>query len=1587
MRLESAPGARASFAHIMKGSDLREGVVRVLSRDRQRVLGTGFLVTERLVVTCWHVLDTLSDSERDAICLEVLQSHEKATARLRLDASSPTEVADLAVLTLTRPLRGPSTPLPLGSAERSADHRFATFGFPRGFDDTGTWARGTIGYATGDGDFRKLLLHGSDIREGFSGAPLFDEQTRRVVGVVRFKAVASEAREAYATPTEQLLARCPELRASEDCPYRDLASFRESDARFWKGRGRVLDEQLLPLLARLPRFVEVSGPSGSGKSSLLHAGLIPALRDGTFIPGSQHWDVRALRPGLEPFAALDGAGLPAGEGLVARVQAWRAANPEPGKRLVLVIDSLEDVLLRGSSAELAQQQRFLQQLSALADESLPVTCVVALREGFDAVLSERAPRLRTLLGEHRVQVPSVLTPSELRDIIAGPAREVGLRFDPPEVVDSIALAAQEEFRAESGAGARVTVLPLLEVALTQLWQASRDGAMTLEAFNASAGLLGSLARWADSVYEPLKPSERLLANRLLLELVQLGEADSGLEDKGRRVPLEVLRGRLGEQAEVDAVLQVLVNGRLLVTAQDGHRQRETVELIHDALLTHWQRFVKLRTEDRAFRRWHEAVQADAERWWEAERAQQRQEAEHRLLRGEALTRAQAMVTLHPYQTSALAQRYVLRGQEAERSRYGRARRNLWLALGASVSALVGVSGFYLRAVDSEKQAVAAKNAAEIAVTAEAATSKQLSLQLRISQADSVVSLSRSPGREVEALTQAIQLAGSPPTGADAAQDEVTQALTEAIAAFLYSAPLSTELEARTVGAFSPDSRHLLTRGVVLTPSMRFVSRLWDVRTASLLREFESVDLCPKGALVECTDALYADISGEDTHAFGFSPGDGTLWLGGRRGTLFRWSHQGAVPSIPDAHQDRITAISFSDSGDRVLSASRDRTVKLWDANTGRTLRELTFQEPCTQAVLSGDSRYAWVGGEELTCLYDLTSDARLIRCITTHDPGPSVAFSPSSRLAVLGDRRGEVSLRLLELPSGQDLHRPLTKLEGHALMPSFEDECSLSAFDDTFSSALTVRFCDSGPGNATGSAASPRMRTRWRPIPLHGRLFENGRRAVDFAENPVGAHPFIRVPQATLRWMFRQGPLESRAERALVAPDGRTLLAQAEPGLTRKTIDISTWNEYVPGGFAVSKDLRWMVVREPQSGQLSLVDRESSSQTALGACDVEGVYPPLEGAFSHDGQFLAVRCGVNVRFWDVAQANRGPRTQPPPIEAGINLTSLPAHWRWRHVTPTEDHATESFLASPRTRAHLQRTEVPGDGACQTQRTFSQSALVEFAPSGRYFAIGDERSVYLGSARDCRLTREAPLAASAITSQGASFSPDGERFVTISNVPESSAIWESATGTKLAPLPTSLGAVVMAFSPDSKYFAVANHPDVYWMGQAYLLDATNGEKKPLAAIDGKVKALSFSPDTSRLVAVTDDAIHLFDPNSGALVRRIDVSTDIHVKVRHAQARFGVSDTSGKLHFWRTSDGRHVAELHQGYRSGLEMEPDEEGTRIATFDSDGAYVFSLRPDDLLRQACALMRGRREYAPVQSICDTFLLPAVPLADLQTP
>jgi hypothetical protein len=156
-----------------------------------------------------------------------------------------------------------------------------------------------------------LQLSSPQITPGFSGAPVFDTVNRRVVGMVT--AIASQdahgrmAETAFITPVETLLTICPQLALSDVQPYLGLAAFKESDAEFFFGRKRE-EDRLLVSLAKEPRFLAVLGPSGSGKSSVVQAGLIPELRRAG-VPGSDRWGIITARPGDRPQENLEARGL------------------------------------------------------------------------------------------------------------------------------------------------------------------------------------------------------------------------------------------------------------------------------------------------------------------------------------------------------------------------------------------------------------------------------------------------------------------------------------------------------------------------------------------------------------------------------------------------------------------------------------------------------------------------------------------------------------------------------------------------------------------------------------------------------------------------------------------------------------------------------------------------------------------------------------------------------------------------------------------------------------------------------------------------------------------------------------------------------------------------------------------------------------------------------------------------------------------------------------------------------------------------------------------------------------------------------
>jgi WD40 repeat protein/DNA-binding SARP family transcriptional activator len=352
------------------------------------------------------------------------------------------------------------------------------------------------------------------------------------------------------------------------CPFKGLASFEIDDAAFYFGRERLVAEMVARLVGA--PLLGIVGPSGSGKSSALKAGLLPALADGV-LPGSQGWALAVLRPGDDPVRALE--------------EATNAAAPQG--RLVLAVDQFEELFT--ACRDESRRAVFVDTLvAAVRDPRRRALVIVALRGDFYGACAAY-PELWRLLGANQVTV-GPMGSDELRRAIELPARRAGLEVE-PELTD--ALVADVE--GEPGA------LPLLSTSLLELWQ-QRDGRrLRLAGYQQTGGVHGAVARLAESAYQRLDDAQRAAARAILLRLAGEGEGDAVVRT---RVPLDEF------DDDAQAVLAELTGSRLLTTSKGE------VEVAHEALLREWPRLRGWLEEDADGRRLHQRL-INAAREWQA----------------------------------------------------------------------------------------------------------------------------------------------------------------------------------------------------------------------------------------------------------------------------------------------------------------------------------------------------------------------------------------------------------------------------------------------------------------------------------------------------------------------------------------------------------------------------------------------------------------------------------------------------------------------------------------------------------------------------------------------------------------------------------------------------------------------------------------------------------------------------------------------------------------------------------------------------------------------------------------------------------
>ena len=486
----------------------------------------------------------------------------------------------------------------------------------------------------------------------------------------------------------------PASDADQPCPYRGLFHFGPNDAAVFFGREAVVDslQQALQRRAVLPLL----GASGSGKSSVVFAGLVPRLeREG-------HWRYSQFRPGKDPFHALALALVPlyapnvdaTEEMLQARRLAEalqtgalpladvlaRVRHNAPQDQLLLIADQFEE--LYSLCPEEGERRTFLDVLLAGFAPGGGPASGSAPRTAARLLLTMRADFLGSALS-HRPFAELFQREGDGKAVVMlGPMNDVELR-EAIELRKAIDKPAAQSVTFESGLVERILNdvaaepghLPLLEFALTQLWRRRQGPLITHAAYTEIGGVEGALARHADACFDALSPSEQEQARRVLLQLVRPGE---GTEDTRRLAT----RQELGEARW--PLARRLADDRLVVTSRNAAGD-DTVEVVHEALIRHWGTLRDWLVDDRGFRAWQERLRGSLAQW----RVTAREESG--LLRGAALAEARAQLKERPEELAAAEREFIAASAAAEDEGRRRERRRRRLVFGGLSGGLVVVS--------------------------------------------------------------------------------------------------------------------------------------------------------------------------------------------------------------------------------------------------------------------------------------------------------------------------------------------------------------------------------------------------------------------------------------------------------------------------------------------------------------------------------------------------------------------------------------------------------------------------------------------------------------------------------------------------------------------------------------------------------------------------------------------------------------------------------------------------------------------------------------------------------------------------------
>jgi WD40 repeat protein len=906
---------------------------------------------------------------------------DELKARIEVDWWRDSHADDVAFLRLEGPVPDCLQSLPLGTTENCNGHNFETLGFPALNPKDGVRGAGHILGSVRLSGHEVLQISSNEVTPGFSGAPVWDVAARRVVGMV-CKVTSADAygrltETAFVTPTETLQSVCPEIKAVDVCPYRGLLAFTEADAKFFFGREELVEE-LTEHLRHSPKLLAVVGSSGSGKSSLVQAGLIPYLRQ---IPGFEKSQVVYFRPGAAPVDALRRALLASQiaielSGGIAEITD-QIIEVSRNARLVLLADQFEEAFALSPDSERIQ---FIGCLANLVNRASAVTLLLTLRADF------YDPLLRSQLGQLVKFGQAIVLPMsrrELESAITKPAEATGLQLE-PGLTDRI---LEESADIEQP-------LPLLEFALTQLWEKRENGLLTHSAYSAIGRVGGALGSWATDAYTSLVPRESDLARRIFTNLVHFGK--SGAPDTRRRLSVDELTSISTDPDSVRRIVLYLASRRLLVTDRDPSTGDAYAEIVHDALLSEWGQLRSWIKEDHPFLSWRQWLQERIQEWRE------KQEDPGGLLRGGLLAEARQQVSGRAADLTPSEREYIELSHQLQSREQARLEQ---------------------LSIDAERRKEELKRGQE-----ETLHERQVSLARHLaSQAEAIRTehpelVERSVLLAVESIRRFRTLE------ADQALRHGLDLLPRAIARVIHGD------EVRCL-AFSPTGRFLATGSddntarVTEVQTGREIARVVHQSGVTSVR-FSLDSKLLATASMDCTARVLELVTGKQNvevvhdlqvYSVDISPDGSLLATASMDSTARIWRMQDGKELLRLAHGDQVRTAKFSPDGRFLATASWDSSSRVWETASGRELSCFMHEDRVQAVAFSPDAAFLLTGSMDRSArVWSLSEQKERMRLLHSGEVS-DVAVSMDGKL--LASASWDRTARIWDIASGRELTR------------------------------------------------------------------------------------------------------------------------------------------------------------------------------------------------------------------------------------------------------------------------------------------------------------------------------------------------------------------------------------------------------------------------------------------------------------------------------------------------------------------------------------------------------------------------------------